>query len=76
MAEFNEGAIDLLLVGPAAAVYWPSWREGLVVVPTEKLWTGWRQIPAIRLVSPPGPRPKWRPSPAALKYWFQRAAAP
>lgn len=76
VVELHEGTIDLLLVGPAKAVTWRSWREGLTVVSTEELSAKWSDIAPIRLVNPSGRRPNRWPSPGRLHYWLRSAKLP
>ena len=73
--ELHEGMVDLLLVGPVGAVAWPSWREGLTAVPTEKLSADWGEISPIRLARPSGRRNGRQPSEGRLRYWLRGAAA-
>ena len=76
VVELHEGTVDLLLVGPAKAVTWRSWREGLTAVSTERLSADWREIAPIRLVNPSGRRPNRWPSPSRLHYWLRSAKLP
>ncbi len=76
VVEWHEGTIDLLLVGPARAVKWSSWREGLTVVSTEKLYDRWSEIAPIRLDDPSGRWKKRQPTPDRLHYWLRSAKSP
>ncbi len=76
VVELHEGMIDMLLVGPAQAITWRSWREGLTVVSTEELSAKYSEIATIGLVHPPGRRKHRWPGPGTLDHWVRTAKQP
>lgn len=71
-AELGEGRLDLLLVaGPGDLREHLPRSEGAFVVPIERLWLDWDEIPLIRLVSVPSDWEKGHPRAKQFQEWLK-----